>query len=147
MRCRRTGADCENCVQKQHSLSGPVFQIRPPGHSHSEVAFDFFEYVFQGWGSWNIVGNGKGQAHSLAIAVVWVLSEYNYFHFVKRREFERFEYLLAWRENRHSSFFLRMEIFRQLGEVVFLKLRRQRSLPRFFNLYIHITRILLSKHQ
>ena len=144
MRCRRTGADCENRVQKQHSLSGPVFQIRPPGHSHSEVVFDFLEYVFQGWWSRNTVGNGKGQAHSLAIAVVWVLSEYHYFNFVKRSEFKSPEYVLAGRENRHSGSFFGVEIFHQLGEVVFLKLRRQRSLPRFFNFYVHDSSIFTS---
>ena len=138
VRRRLASPDRKRCVQKQHTLTAPFFQIPLPAHFYSEIRLDFLENVFQAWRRSHSVRHGKGKAVRLARPVIRVLAYNHDLYRVHRSVFEGIEYVPAFGINDNALLLFGMEKRGELPKIRFFELILQGLAPTRFYPDIHL---------
>lgn len=107
------GANGEGGVEEKHPLLGPTLEVAGLGEIKAEIGFYFFVDIDKGGGESNAVGYGKGEAVSLAGAVIWILAEDDNLNFINGETVQGIKNKFRGRVNRAVFIFL----FNKLGEV------------------------------
>jgi len=133
--CMRTNGEC--CIQQQHALLCPAFQVAIAMGSVAHVGVDFLEDILQRRGVGATLWNGKAEAMRLTGFVVGILTKQDYFHLIKRTQVECFENILPVWIYLLVSIFVTDKLC-ELSKIGLFKLRPQGGFPGFFYLYVHI---------
>ena len=97
---------------------------------------NLFENILERWWEWYTWSHREAESLGLSWLMVWVLSDNNHLHIVKRANIKSIKNEFSRRITSLCGIFVAHKVYK-LGKVRLLKLGLQTLVPRRFYLYIH----------